>query len=215
MICRNKEQCQEHVTTTTTRRLAQHSPWNTNTNCPELSWQQSTFGDKQIKAARQQHTHLHNHPHSNWSDIKTILIRGFASAGRPARQSRFTVTGNVLGTELSSFSPSPRTPSASSAATSPMSSPPSPSDSSRRESVFGGSVLSLWAGGHCNVVTSVLWCHEFQTRMGCHVAMYDHSTPSAKHEFSCDKAICIWLRTVVYVYSFSVNISYAHSVPEW
>jgi len=31
---------------TTTRRLAQHSPWNTNANCPELSWQQSTFREK-------------------------------------------------------------------------------------------------------------------------------------------------------------------------
>jgi len=43
-ICTNKEQCQEHVIATTTRRLAPHSPWNTKVNFCELSWQQSTFG---------------------------------------------------------------------------------------------------------------------------------------------------------------------------
>jgi len=37
----------------------------------------------------------------------------------------------------------------------------------------------------CNVVTSVLWCHEFLTRMECHVTIYGHSTPSVKHVSFC------------------------------
>jgi len=48
--------------------------------------------------------------------------------------------------------------------------------------------------------------------MGCHVTTHGHSTPSVKHEFSCDKAVCIWRLTMMYVYCFSVNISY---VSEW
>jgi len=54
------------------------------------------FRNRDIKATRQQYTNLHNLPHSNWSNIKTIPIRGFASTGRPARQSRFTVIDNIL-----------------------------------------------------------------------------------------------------------------------
>ena len=47
-ICRNEEQRQGHVIATTTGQPAQHSPWNTNANCPELLWQQSMFRDKDI-----------------------------------------------------------------------------------------------------------------------------------------------------------------------
>jgi len=45
--------------------------------------------------------------------------------------------------------------------------------------------------GKCNVVTSVLWCHEFQTCMGCHVTIYGHITPSTKHALSRNKAVCV------------------------
>jgi len=80
-------------------------------------------------------------------------------------------------------------------------------DSRRRQwlttSLTGPSRINFWLRycqvSTCNVVTSVLWCHQFQTRMGCHVAIYGHSTPRAKHKFSCDKAVCIWRRTVMYV----------------
>ena len=94
-ICARKEQHQEHVIATTTERPAQHSPWNTKTNCPKPSWQQSAFRDKLVATARQHHTNLHNLPHSNWNDIKSTSIRAFASVRWPARQSRCTVTDNV------------------------------------------------------------------------------------------------------------------------
>ena len=144
-ICARKEQHQKHVLATTTERPAQHSPWNTKTNCPKPSWQQSAFRDKLVATARQHHTNLHNLPHSNWNDIKSTSIRGFASVRWPARQSRCTVTDNVLWNRVSSLSRSPRTPSVSSAATSPM--PPTRSDSGE-VSEFGGCFLSLGAGGH-------------------------------------------------------------------
>jgi len=66
----------------------------------------------------------------------------------------------------------------------------------------------------CNVVTSVLWCHEFQTRMECHVTIYGHSTPSLSMwvfvwqgslRLESDRDVCLL---------FSDNISYARSVSE-
>jgi len=57
--------------------------------------------------------------------------------------------------------------------------------------------------GSCNVVTSVLWCHEFQTRMECYVTIYGHSTTSGKHvSFRVTRQFCVWSRTVMYVYCF-------------
>ena len=95
-ICINKEQHQEHVIATTTERPAQHSLWNTKANSPKLSRQQSTFNDKEVASIRRHHTNLHNLLHSNWNDIKSTSIRGFACAGSPVRQCRYTVTDNVL-----------------------------------------------------------------------------------------------------------------------
>jgi len=55
---RNKEQRQEHVIATTTGLPAHHSPWNTNVNCPELSWQQSTCSNTRISTLNQTSTSL-------------------------------------------------------------------------------------------------------------------------------------------------------------
>ena len=63
--------------------------------------------------------------------------------------------------------------------------------------------LTWCTHAQCNVVTSVLWCHEFQTRMKCYVTIYGHGTPSVKHvSFRVTRQFCIWSQTVMYVYCF-------------